>query len=217
MADGKALKKKKKDSHHAEAWYTPPHVVEFHVAVVRRLLGPEVRKLVDPFAGDGRYMAAAERVWPHAHTRSDDLDGGGKDYAEATERYRDAVVITNPAFSLAAKAAQCAIESGALAVSFLLPVSFVDPWIKNRRDLLQAYPPQHEVKIGRIKFHGPALEHHLAENDGKAPGAMQAYQLTSWIRPGVPWMPFGQTVTHYCDPRDRLYLPPEARDPWPGV
>lgn len=211
---GTSMRKSKADRDPLERWYTPAELVAFHVRVVRRLFGPMARHFGDPFAGDGRYMAEVERQCPRATTWSDDLgdDLSGVGFNENPERYEDSIIVTNPAFSRAAEALVFAMQHRAAGISFLLPISFSDTGVARRVDLLVGHPPQHEVRAGRWRFEGPALEHHR-KTKGRDPGAMMAYTIETWARPGVALDTFGQTVTHWTDPADLTV--PEVPRSWP--
>lgn len=175
MIAGSAIRAKNGDP--LERWYTPPHVAEHHLRLLREWC--PILKIIDPFAGGGAYGNAARRLDLDLVWESDLERGCGFDDPQIP--YADAAVISNPPFSRAAESLDHAFANGARFVSYLLPMSFLDPYVIGRRRWTLEHPPTHEARIGRIKFGGPAREAMIART-GKEPGAMQQYVIATWGR-----------------------------------
>lgn len=177
-----------------ERWYTPRYVVRAHLNWTRLhlnwLSGQAYNIVVDPCAGDGRYVDASRKHNPFT---------AGFDIAPESDRVvqRDVLVdgvhipdnksvdlvITNPPFSKLLELMFMFEAEGVQAVSLLLPASALGG--QGRRDKLWLpHCPDRVAHVGRIAFEGPAkdMRDEYARSQGRAPsdGAMQDYVFALW-------------------------------------
>ena len=155
---------KRADADPLERYYTPDAVAGDHVAwAMGRLVcygieAPHLLDWADPCAGGGAYPRAFTARYARHGQHSDIDSGAGWPVADAMERdYAGTIVCTNPPFSRAPELLNRAIASEAVAVSLLLPVSFLEVR-PSRKYWLRDRPPAAVHLVGRMQFSGPAIE-----------------------------------------------------------